>query len=690
MKKTALIFGFLFFIAGLYVLPHYNPNWDEATHFYRGQAYLHYFLTGNKDYRDLPQVSKYSQKDDTLFFSPVNKERSEIYRRSIYMDNGINFKFFMEKDGGHPPLSDIFASFFNLVLFQKLGFISDVESYHVYSLFLAAILVGVIFWWTSKYWGFFAGLVAFLSLSLHPIFLGEAHNNIKDIPETVFYSLTIIAFYEGLTRRSIKWMIASSVFFGFAWGTKFNAVFLPFIILPWTLIYLYSFRQKLKKFTFLIPSLFLYIAVASSIFVASWPFLWPSPIEKFMDVVGYYKGIGIDTGFDPRFLTIFRINTYAVQLVLYTTPLVMLFFSSLGIFYIFTKGIKEKQKFSLLVLLWFLFPILRVSIPNAGIYGGVRQIMEYIPAMAILCGIGASYMVTVLHSYIVRKSKLFSHLAIKPLFLLQFVIILTFLPITFKLISIHPNEDVYFNPIIGGLKGARDKSLPGWGDSMGNPYRQAVRWINANAEKNAKVAINFGSGANIPETLFREDIAHSNLYRSAMQRKGEYIIGLTHNSGYEDEYFLQYLNNFLIPVYQVDVDGVSILKIWKNDTEHTREEYKDTFLLQENPSHHLEENTLAIELDKNYYMTEMRLRFSGECAKEKEGSIEVSEDNLSWDVLDYSLSDQGVLLYFPTYQKNNEYIYYFANKNIKYIRINFYDENSCFKIVENIKIYGFK
>jgi len=210
MKKLAFLLGIAFFVFGLSVLPHYGMNWDEPLHFSRGQAILHYFLTGEKDYKKLAPLIKYSQKDDSLFFIPLNAKKNEI-QRSIFQDNQENFTFFL-KDYGHPPLSDIFSSLFNVVLFQKLKLINDVDSYHVYSLFLTAILVGVIFWWTTKYYGVFAGLVASLSLSTYPLFLGESHFNIKDPPEAVFYSLTLIFFYEGFIRKKLWQIMASSVF----------------------------------------------------------------------------------------------------------------------------------------------------------------------------------------------------------------------------------------------------------------------------------------------------------------------------------------------------------------------------------------------------------------------------------------------------------------------------------------------
>ena len=162
--------------------------------------------------------------------------------------------------------------------------------------------------------------------------------------------------------------------------------------------------------------------------------------------------------------------------------------------------------------------------------------MEYIPALAILSGIGAHYL-----------AQLFKRPLVKTL------IVLMFLPLTVKLVSIHPNEGVYFNPLMGGLKGAQEKNIPDWGQSLGNPYRQGVKWLNQNAEENASLAFGFELMANIPNVWLRKDIKFTNFARSGPLRKGEYVISVVNECFTQDWYLIRYLEKFLIPVYQAEV-----------------------------------------------------------------------------------------------------------------------------------------
>jgi hypothetical protein len=96
--------------------------------------------------------------------------------------------------------------------------------------------------------------------------------------------------------------------------------------------------------------------------------------------------------------------------------------------------------------------------------------MEFIPAMALVSAYGFS-----------KATKKLNY---------KFAIVLSiliFIPIFLKIVSIHPNENVYFNNLIGGLSGAKEKDIKYWGFSFGSPYRQAASWLNENT-KDAKVA----------------------------------------------------------------------------------------------------------------------------------------------------------------------------------------------------------
>lgn len=548
----AFVSSLIFFVIGLKTIPDYGINWDEPAHYLRGQSLLRFFLTGKKDYGDLPKLmihyGPYSGEPLQGTILPDDK----LFRRSIYQfdRNGDQFTFYYweRQIGSHPPLNGLLASASNYLLYQKLGLTGDIESYHVFIVTVSALLLFFVIFITSQWFGMLAGAVSGLSLALYPLFFAESHVNIKDPVEALFYGMTIYAFYKVVTAKNFFWAIALSISAAFALGTKFNIVFAPLSMVAWLACYLFGKKEKFK--ILLLPvlwvSIFGMIVIPFVILASIWPSLWGKPLEGFIEVVRFYRDIGYGTTYQPSsYITLFGFNMYPSLAVIFATPLVILFLSIVGILHTIGSGWKEKNKTSLLVLFWFLVPIVRVTLPHASIYAGVRQIMEYIPPMAILAGVGAKAIAD-------RYKKL-------PL-----VIFLLFIPIVVKLISIHPYENVYFNPLIGGLKGGQARNFPDWGVTLGTVYKKGVEWLNLNAEPNARLTLVKGLTANIPRHQLRGDIQLLPGFVRGDKKDVEYSMEVI------DYYWLrdvpreiqEYLDSLDV-VYEVRVEGVAILKIWK-------------------------------------------------------------------------------------------------------------------------------
>src|SRR3990167_4904088 len=130
------------------------------------------------------------------------------------------------------------------------------------------------------------------------------------------------------------------------------------------------------------------------------------------------------------------------------------------------------------------------------------------------------------------------------------------------LIRIHPNENVYFSSISGGLKRNYENKFPSTGMSLVNAYLQGVNWINKNAQMNSKLALIQGTSVNIPAYWVRPDVSYSNYHWSGIKREGEYLMELTHIYDVRVYYYAwEYAEKMLEPVYQVVIDGVPILQI---------------------------------------------------------------------------------------------------------------------------------
>src|SRR5258706_4819077 len=668
--KISFILGFIFLIVGIFTIKDYGINWDTINHLTRGQAYLHYFLTGNKSYSDLPKFVSYFQDPTRLI--PMTTQV-----RSFYQNSEADFKWMMQYDGyGHPPLSDILSSAFNIVLFQKLRIINDIDAYHVYGVFVASALIALIYYWISKVYGRVAGIIATLSLGLYPLFWSEMHfNTEKDIPETFYWSIFLFAIWKGITEKRVKWILLSGVFFGLALGTKFNILFSLFVIIPWIISYLIVKREKLvsKINIKILVAGIVAVLVGFGIFIGSWPYLWPDIFGKINHVIKFYTEIGSATGVaDPRFIGPFGTNTYPVIWIVTTTPPLILFLSFIGIIY-GILNFRKKNQLSILFLFWLIIPIARVTWHGANIYGGIRQIMEYIPALAIFAGIGASVIV--------------SRLKIKGVKILA--IILVFICLLIPIIKTSPYEDTYFNFLIGSLKGAKAQNIPSWGNTFGSAYRQAVSFIDQNAEKGAKVVYAYELLPNVPTIFYRDDLIVANSYRSGYLKLGEYVITLTYQGTNTRSYFDAYLEREMNPLYEGISDGIPVVKVWKNDLAHTKESFKKE-LSTTKVKTTVNENDVVIDAGAILSLSRLEGVYSqNKCVEIKDAYIQISTDQKTWTRLPGELPDDWLIPVIGQTPKNGKFIEPFSAENARYIKINMTPSNSCLKSLNNIKVFYF-
>ncbi|OGE17825.1 hypothetical protein A2858_03720 [Candidatus Daviesbacteria bacterium RIFCSPHIGHO2_01_FULL_36_37] len=656
----------MYFIFGLLTISDYGISWDEPEHYHRGQAYLHYFLTGEKTYASLP---KYDLKRA--------QTEKNYHERSVYQTDSLDFNYWLENDGDHPVFNDILGSLSNYIFYQKFGILGDIEAYHLFEIFISAVAVSTVFYFGAYVFNIWTGLFASLFLGTYPLFWSESHFNIKDPVETSFYALTILFFWRGIVEKKAMYIFISSVTAGFAFATKFNILFLPFILGLWLLLrQIFIERSTLKSLIskrFLLAFL-VYPMVMFGFFAASWPYIWQDVVGNTADVFKYYENIGLESSKQQLFFNL--INPFASRWFIYTViPLALFFF-----LFAFVKPKMNKMQKDVFTLwmIWFSVPIIRVSLPGATIYGGIRQIMEFIPAFALIAGYGA-------YSFLSKIENLFKVNDPKYLRLVYLGVLVIFLVIV--LIRIHPNENVYFSSISGGLKRNYENKFPSTGMSLGNAYLQGVNWINKNAQMNSKLALIQGTSVNIPAYWVRPDVSYSNYHWSGIKREGEYLMELTHIYDVRVYYYAwEYAEKMLEPVYQVVIDGVPILQIWKNDFEHTKKEFQKIEKNYKGPvTSEKEGNSVLIEFNENVLLSRLILKYTpdNECLPVKSGRIYTSINGQDWreegDSVPYDQLGRREEI------EENSFRYMFAAINARYIRIKL-EPGSCALVGPSVQI----
>lgn len=656
IRRLIFVVPILFLVVSLLTLRDYGISWDEPIHFFRGQAYFNYFRTGDINYSEKMPLGSYFQ----------NRSMSTGY--------------WLINDGGHPPLNDILAAFTNYVFYQKLNIVSDINAHHLFNVFSSFLLVVVVAVFAFQTYGLFASIFSAMVIGTYPLFFAESHFNIKDPPMTAFFTLTIWLFWLSLKKKNWKILILSAVSCGAALGMKFNIVFLPIILIPYLLHRFWPFDPKRRKELKQLKRPYKLALIASpfvvvGIFVLMWPYLWQDPIVNFSNIFKYYKDIGVGTDYQYSFLTFAGINWYPAYWIAITTPPLVLVFTILGIvFSLFDK--KSKEKTSLLFLFWFIAPILRVTWSKMSIYGGIRQIMEFLPAMALLAGFGADRLVNRLKFKVVN---------LKP-----WILTISFGILIVPLVRYHPNQNVYFNFLIGGLNGAKEKQIPYWGNSFGNAYWQAIKWINSNVEENAGLALIKGTSINVPTTMLRSDINFNNSLWSGIDREGEYLMELTHDDPVKYYFYAwDYVDRFLESVYEVKVDGVAIVKVWKNDLANTKENYKrpEKVLVGSRVKVLTEGNIIRLDFTQDREITRIKINYqsSSNCEVPK-GKVEILSDQDEWIEKEEAIAYLQIASPF----ERNGFTYFFPADKTDGVRFIFNSLNSCALISPIIQVYALK
>ena len=653
----AFLFGSLFLVAGTLTNRDYGVSWDEPEHFLRGQSYLHLFLKGEKTYASLPKYDLERARLDPSY-----------HDRSYYQHDSYDTYNWLISDAGHPPLNGIAASFVNFIFYQKLGLLGDIESYHLFNIIISAILVATVFIFSAEVAGVKAGIFSVIFLSSYPLFWSESHFNIKDPVQTAFFLLAIFLLWKWSETKKIRTFYLAAVFSGIALSVKFNILFLPFIIIPWVVILLFKnrdFSSLLFSKKIILPTLFFPI-IMFSVLIASWPFLWQDILGNLTSTFIFYGGIGTEKGFSLNPSASW--NLYPIKWIIFTTPPLIILFFVLGVF----AGLRSPFKKNSAFVLWsslFLVAVGRVSFPNTTIYGGVRQIMEYIPGVALIAGLGADYL-TNITAEIVRVKR-------RSLRLVQGLSIIgVFTVLVMNLFKIHPNENVYFNSIVGGLQGAIDGNIPSWGNSYGNAYLQGIKWLNINAEKNSRLALIQGTSLNIPTVLLRSDIDFSNSYWSGIYREGEYLMDMTHDNYKFYPYAWEYVEKLLMPIYEVKADGVSILIIWKNDLKNTKNQYRrDEVILQSEPRITRGERKVIMDIGRDYDITRLLIVYQNVGCEIKDVFAYTSRDGITWasekeTIPTVQVADKDKIV-------NPHEFLFFPAKSARFLKLETNYDNSC-------------
>lgn len=583
---TGLVLASTFLLVGILTLSDYGMHEDNPFHFLRGQYYLERLLGGDGRF-SIPlvrspvffmpgqRISSYKLNASEELFAPklpisgsdeqnsVQQEYKEMIsllgkRSSFYKHNTWGGNIWDIPDNqGHPAISDMLMAATNRIFFERLGIVPDIEAYHLYGIVVVAVSLLFLYLFVADAFGSFAAIVTVAALALYPMVFAEMHMNIKDPVQMGYFTIATVSGYFTITRRlSIDWFATFIVSVFLALGTKWNIVFLPVILVPW--VFVISRKTDIAKtlpWRRVVLLSLVAMVVPFILLLLTYPFYWTHTVYKLLNTFDFYTSLAVkDLRIqEPTSVPLAAgLDARAILQILSMSPPLMLLLALFGAVALTLGKYPAKFKAGFLVFLWFIVPLVRVIWQTSELLGSIRHFMEFIPAFAILVGIGSAWFLQLL-----TKAN-FARVVFFTIFFGIHVAIL---------LRLHPYEHLYFNRLFGGMPGAQERGLYTWETLYDAPYRELANWLNKNANKDARLAYLDGTMLALSPLWLRDDIRFGS-YFSGLDAGGEYIASIVYPKP-PAVFPINYLENFVVPVYEVRVDGVVVAKIWKNDKAHT-------------------------------------------------------------------------------------------------------------------------
>lgn len=336
---------------------------------------------------------------------------------------------------------------------------------------LFGMTLNLLYWLGRRTWGPVPGLIAALIYATMPHVFGYAHFASMETPLVFMTLLVVFCFLRGLD--SPFWAVMTGLSFGLLLATKINGFFLPIPLILWG--QLYARRRYVNN-------LFAMLVLGPIFFVLAWPWLWHDTALRILDYLKfhaahqqtalYFMGRtwgGFGNPNAPWF--------YPLVMVGVTVPLTSMIVILWGL--LRTLFALPRRPIGALFLLCALVMLGVACAPETPRYDGVRLFLPVFPFLALLGGSGAVGLIGLVQRLITRPGqpetvhqRRFRRWAIAGL------VLILFSDGALAIRSNYPYLLSYYNPLVGGLKGADAAGFETtyWGEALND---QVIEGVNA-------------------------------------------------------------------------------------------------------------------------------------------------------------------------------------------------------------------
>jgi hypothetical protein len=342
-----------------------------------------------------------------------------------------------------------------------------IDAFHVPTILLVGVLLVAVYAFAAPRIGEAPALVGAFLLGTYPRFWGDMHNNVKDVPETALFALTVMALARWHESPSLRRAALAGLLGGAALAVKINAVFVPVILVvglwPWRRSW--RFWQGIgRHLANGLPHYAVQLMIAVAVFLGCWPWMQRRTLLR----LGQYLSAFATQGNRPAHA---GWNPDALVQTLATMPETVLLLVAAGLVVATRRIARGRTRAG------------RPPAPGVGLvshpegvapgavnFDGIRHFLEFLPAAALLAGLGARAR----PHRPARPGRASAAVALAAVVVAN---------VGGALVRYHPYEMLYFNRLVGGLDGAAGRhGFPEATDYWGSSYREGMAWVSAHVE----------------------------------------------------------------------------------------------------------------------------------------------------------------------------------------------------------------
>jgi len=270
----------------------------------------------------------------------------------------------------------------------------------------------------------------------------------------------------------------------------------------------------------MLASLLAYALIGLVVMYLTWPYLWAAPVKNFIESLNmmsafpwlgrvlyngvYYSPNELPWSYLPVLLT-----------SQFTEPVIVLFWAGLAIAAYNLLRHRDSELLGI-ASVWLVIPLVLIIATRRPLYDNFRQILFLVPPIFLLGGIALERLFQ-----LVRKAP----------FILATVSLLI-LPGIVSSIVLHPYEYIYYNSLVGGVKGAfRRYESDYWMTS----FREAAMYLNKTAEPDARIVS--WIGAPLVQIYSRVDLLVEPEQGNTYDLTGGYNYAVLSSRGGDDEVY---------------------------------------------------------------------------------------------------------------------------------------------------------